>query len=139
MTKVFDAGGCVLGRLASQLAQEILHDDEPVKVVNAEQAIVTGEKNNVLETYRNKYHRGTERKGPHFPRAPHRLVKRTVRGMIPYDQARGRNAYERLKCYIGVPEDVDESEIQSLDDAQPKSVREHVTVAEISRDLGAKV
>jgi large subunit ribosomal protein L13 len=139
MTKVFDAEGCVLGRLASTLAQEILHDDEPVKVINAEQAIVTGEKNDVLETYRNKYHRGTERKGPHFPRAPHRLVKRTVRGMVPYDQPRGREAYERLKCYIGVPDDVDAADAEIPEDAKPQSVREHVTVAEISRDLGAKV
>jgi large subunit ribosomal protein L13 len=139
MTKVFDAEGCVLGRLASSLAQEILDDEEPVKVVNAEKAIVTGEKNNVLETYREKYHKGTTRKGPHFPRAPHRLVKRTVRGMVPYDKPRGRNAYERLKCYIGVPEDVDADEVQPIGDAQPKSAREHVTVAEISRDLGAKV
>ncbi len=139
MTKVFDADGCVLGRLASNLAQEILHEEEPVKVVNAEKAIVTGTRDNVLDRYREKYERGTQRKGPFFPRAPHRLVKRTVRGMIPYDEPRGQQAYERLRCYIGVPDDVDESDVQALEDAIPKSVREHVTVAAISRDLGAKV
>ena len=139
MTKVYDAEGCVLGRLASHLAQEVLDEEEPVKVVNAEKAIVTGEKDNVLETYREKYHKGTSRKGPHFPRAPHRVVKRTVRGMVPYDKARGREAYERLKCYIGVPEDVDPDDAEAIEDARPETVREHVTVAEISRDLGAKV
>lgn len=139
MTKVFDAEGCVLGRLCSTIAQEVLEEEEPVEVVNVEKAIVTGEKNDVFDRYRDKYHRGTQRKGPFFPRAPHRLVKRTVRGMVPYDKPRGRQAYKRLKCHIGVPEEVDASEAQVPKGAKPDTPPEHVTVAEISRQLGAKV
>lgn len=139
MTKVYDAEGCILGRLASVLAQEILHDDEDVRVVNAEEAIVTGEENDVFDKYRQKYERGTTRKGPHFPRAPDRIVKRTVRGMIPYQKSRGREAYKRLKCFIGVPDGLDAEDAQTPEDARPASPAEHVRVAEISDQLGAKV
>lgn len=140
MAEVFDATGCVLGRLASKAAETILEDEETeLVIVNCEKAIVTGDKDTVLQRYREKYQRGTARKGPHFPRVPDRLVKRTVRGMIPYDKPRGRNAYKRLRCYIGEPEGVPAENAQTPDGAQPKSVTSSIEVADISRHLGAKV
>lgn len=140
MAKVFDATGCVLGRLASAAAQQILDDeDEKLFIVNCEKAIVTGDSETVFGRYREKYQRGTARKGPHFPRVPDRLVKRTVRGMIPYEKPRGRNAYKRLRCYIGEPEDIPSEDAETPEGAQPKSVTQSVEVADISRHLGAKV
>jgi large subunit ribosomal protein L13 len=135
--RVIDASGCVLGRLASEVAEAAL-DGETVRVVNAERAVVTGNRTNVLDRYRAKREAGTQRKGPHFPRTPDRLVKRTVRGMIPFQEPRGRNAYRRLRCYIGHPEDVDD-ETEVLEGTRPRSVSPHVTIEEISRWLGAKV
>lgn len=137
--KVYDATGCIIGRLASTAAQTILKDEEELVIVNCEKAIVTGDRDDVLERYQQKYKRGTPRKGPHFPRTPDRIVKRTVRGMVPYQKSRGRNAYKRLKCYIGVPEDVPEGDIETPEDAQPKSVTSSVEVGEIAKHLGAKV
>lgn len=138
MTIAYDATGCVLGRLATQAAQDVL-DGSEVVIVNCEEAIVTGDKNTILERYKTKYETGTQRKGPHFPRVPDRLVKRTVRGMLPYDQPRGRNAYKRLRCYIGEPEEVDDVDPSTPEDAQPGAPRTSVRVAEISQFLGAKV
>lgn len=138
MTRVFDATGCVLGRLASATA-ETLQDGEEVAIVNAEKAIVTGGRDNVLERYREKYQRGTQRKGPFFPRVPDRLVKRTVRGMLPYKKASGRQAFERLRCYIGVPDQFQDADPETPEKAKPKSVTSSVEIAEISRHLGAKV
>jgi len=138
VTTVINASGCVVGRLASNIAERVL-DGEEVRVVNSENAIVTGDKNEVLQRYRDKYHRGTQRKGPHYPRTPHRIVKRTVRGMVPHQEARGREAMKRLKCEIGVPREVDASDAVTPDEAEPRSEVENVTIKEISRDLGADV
>ncbi len=138
MTTAYDATGCVLGRLATHAAQDVLGGDEVV-IVNCEDAIVTGRKNDVLERYKKKYEAGTQRKGPHFPRVPDRLVKRTVRGMLPYDKPRGREAFKRLRCYIGEPEEVGDADAEVPEDARGDTHRPHVTVAEISRFLGAKV
>lgn len=140
MVRVYDATGCVLGRLATNVAQTVLDDeDEEVAVVNCEKAIVTGDREDVLERYKEKHQRGTQRKGPFFPRVPDRLVKRTVRGMLPYKKARGRDAYKRLKCYIGVPEELSDADAETPEEAKPKSVTSSVEIAEISRFLGAKV
>lgn len=138
MTVVYDATGCVLGRLASTLASDVL-DGEEVRVLNAERAVVTGERTDVLDRYRQKYQTGSQRKGPHFPRTPDRIVKRTVRGMLPHDQAKGREAYKRLKCYIGEPEEFDDADPEPLEGLEPGERTERVEVAEISEHLGAKV
>ena len=128
----------ILGRLSSEVAQLLLAGEE-VRIVNAEKVIVTGKREQVLNRYKEKREHGTARKGPYFPRMPDRLVKRTVRGMLPYEQAKGRNAWRRLKCYMGVPEEFEGEEIEVLEEAQPRSVTPHVEVHEICRWLGAKV
>ncbi len=138
MVTVIDADGCILGRLASNVAERLLAGEE-VAIVNAEKAIITGDKDEVFAKYRAKHTRGTQRKGPFYPRVPHRLVKRTVRGMIPYQKPRGREAWKRLKCYIGVPPELEGTEAESLEEAKPRSVTSHVLVEDISRYLGAKV
>ncbi len=138
MVRVIDADGCILGRLASETAQLILAGEE-VHIVNCEKAIVTGKRDKVLGRYKEKREHGTGRKGPFFPRMPDRMVKRTVRGMTPYPEPRGREALSRLRCYIGVPEEFSDENAEQLDEAQPRSVSPHVEVGEIARWLGAKV
>lgn len=138
MTTVIDASGCVLGRLASQIAKTVLDGDE-VAVVNCEDAVVTGDQRTVFDRYREKYETGSQRKGPHFPRVPDRLVKRTVRGMLPYDQPRGQEAYDRLRCYIGVPEEFEDVETEHPEGLAPSSRTKRVEVRDISEHLGAKV
>ncbi len=138
MVRVIDAEGCILGRLASETAQIILAGEE-VRLVNCEKAIVTGKRDNVLNRYKEKREHGTGRKGPFFPRMPDRMVKRTVRGMTPYPEPRGREALDRLRCYIGTPEEFSDENAEQLDEAQPRSVSPHVEIGDISRWLGAKV
>jgi large subunit ribosomal protein L13 len=45
--------------------------------------------------------RGGSMKGPKYPRVADRLVKRMIRGMLPWDRMKGREAFRQLKCYIG--------------------------------------
>ena len=139
MVRVIDAKGLVLGRLASNVAKMLLTSDEEIAIVNSELAIVTGHRDQVFAKYRFKREVGTHRKGPFFPRMPDRLVKRTVRGMVPREQATGRNAMKRLKCYIGVPAEFADQTAETVELAKPRSMTSHVTVLEICRQLGAKV
>jgi len=65
-------------------------------------------------------------------------VKRTVRGMIPYQKPHGRAAYKRLKCYIGVPKQFNEKDAEIVEQAQKHYV-DSMTIEEISKYLGGKV
>ena len=135
MVTVIDASGVVLGRLGSVVAKRLLDGDEVI-VVNAEKAVITGKKQYLKEEYKQKREVGTYRKGPFFPRMPDRIVKRTIRGMLPYQTPHGRAAYKRLKCYIGVPEELEGKNMEKIADAR-KTPLSYMTVEELSKSLGA--
>ncbi|KAA0008109.1 MAG: 50S ribosomal protein L13 [Thermoplasmata archaeon] len=135
MVTVIDASGVVLGRLGSVVAKRLLDGDEVI-VVNAEKAVITGKKQYLKAEYKQKREVGTYRKGPFFPRMPDRIVKRTIRGMLPYQTPHGRAAYKRLKCYIGVPEEFEGKNMEKIADAR-KTPLSYMTVEELSKSLGA--
>jgi large subunit ribosomal protein L13 len=131
---VYDATGCVAGRLASVVAKKLLMG-ATVDVVNAEKAIVSGQPDAVKERYKFKLEVGTRRKGPYFPRLPHMMLKRTVRSMMPYQLPNGRAAYKRLKCHIGVPPELKDAKPMVAGAAQ-RQVPMSITLGEVSRFLG---
>jgi large subunit ribosomal protein L13 len=135
MTTIIDADGAVLGRLGTYVAKRLLGGEE-IAIVNSEKAIITGKKPVVKEHYKQKRELGTYRKGPFFPRMPDQFVKRTIRGMIPYQTPHGRIAFKRLKCYIGIPKEFEGQTRETIEDAK-KRPAEYVTVGELSRSLGA--
>lgn len=132
MTVTIDADNAILGRLASTAAQE-LKDGEEVHIVNAEQAVVSGERDDIYEKYRGKRNAGTKESGPRFPKAPERIVKRTVRGMLP-NGPDGREAFKRLRTYRGNPEDRDADDI-TVKTGDELRHREYVTVEDISNHI----
>ena len=137
MVAIIDAQGAVLGRLCTAVAKRLLKGEE-LAVVNAEKAIVTGKKAMIKEHYKHEREVGTYRKGPFYPRMPDRMVKRTVRGMIPYQEPHGRAAYKRLKCYIGVPKEFQGQTFEKITEAE-KHPAEFMTMQEIAHFLGAKI
>jgi large subunit ribosomal protein L13 len=136
---VVDASGLVLGRAASIIAKRLLNG-ESIVVVNAERAVVTGSRAQVLSFYTAARARGSVRSGPHFPRYPDRIFRRTVRGMVPHLKTRGKEAMDRLEVHIGVPEAFRGAPGETLDVARARpSLRAPLTLAEITRLLGAHV
>ena len=134
---VVDASGLVLGRAASLIAQRLLRG-ERIVVVNAEKSIVVGSRRQVLAHYTAARARGSVRSGPHYPRYPDRIFRRTVRGMLPHLKTRGKVAFHRLEVHIGVPAEWKERTAESLEGAKARpALRPPMTLEEISRLLGA--
>jgi len=92
----------------------------------------------IKEKYMQKREVGTYRKGPFFPRMPDMIVKRTIRGMIPYQTPHGRAAFKRLKCYIGIPKEFEGKKFEVIKEAEKQPV-DFIAVEELSRSLGAKI
>jgi len=137
MTAIINASGATLGRLSTNAAKRLLNGEE-VAIVNTEKAIISGKKPAIKNHYKQKREVGTYRKGPFFPRTPERIVKRTIRGMIPYQTPHGRVAFKRLKCYVGIPKEFEGKKTESIKEAEKQPV-DFVTIEELSRYLGAKV
>ena len=141
-TIIIDATDQILGRLASIIAKKLL-EGYRIIVVNAEKAIVSGEPKRVIMGYKlieqvrtlhNPYKGGIRR-----PKAPDRLFKRTVRGMLPMNKPRGRNAYKRLRVYIGVPPELSgkEKEFIRFREADVSRLKnKYITLYEVSKHLG---
>jgi len=139
--RVIDASGHILGRLSSYIAKRLL-EGEKIVVVNAEKAIITGSPENIFERYKEKYDRGSKEKGPYFPRHPERIFKRTVRGMLPWKSRRGREAFRRLRVFMGVPEPLKGKEFEKVDVALYEKVsktQKYVYLKDVSEYLGYKV
>jgi large subunit ribosomal protein L13 len=136
---VVDASGLVLGRAASVIAKRLLNG-ESIVVVNAEKAVVTGSRAQVVAFYTAARARGSVRSGPHFPRYPDRIFRRTVRGMLPHLKSRGKDAFDRLQVHIGVPPELTGHATETLEAAKARpALRPPVTLAEVTRLLGARV
>ena len=149
-TFVYNAEDKVLGRLASTVAKQLISakkagEDTRVIIVNAEKAIVTGKRTSVMSDYRSKYELNHARKGPFFPRMPDQILKRTVRGMLPYQKnSSGRGALKALRVEIGTPSDLsgdlpDGCEWGDSTNIERPLPERFVRLGEISKELGVKV
>jgi large subunit ribosomal protein L13 len=137
---VIDADGLILGRMASVVAKRLL-EGERIEIVNAEGAVVSGKRLRVIRERKEFLEvGGRSRKGPIHYRKPNMIVRRTVRGMLPYRKPRGRDAFRRLRVHIGVPRELDAAERESIPEAHLERLSgRYVTVGEIARNIGWKV
>jgi len=135
---VIDASGHVLGRLSTYVAKRLLEGEE-IHIVNSEKAIITGDSDSIFKEYQEIREIGSQRKGPFFPKRPDRILKRTIRGMIPYQKPRGRAAFKRLRVYIGIPSELENQDLERIEKACEITTPHYIELSELSKRLGAKL
>lgn len=129
MSTVINAENRVLGRLASEIARKA-QDGESIRVVNSEKAVISGDTEEVISDYRQKYERGSKYRGPHFPKRPDKILKRTVRGMLP------DNKDFDVKAYLTVPHEFDEVEEVDVKSGDELHNRNYVKLGDVSKAIG---
>jgi large subunit ribosomal protein L13 len=137
--EIIDGEGLILGRLASEVASELLKErGKRITIVNAERVLVSGSKVAILKDYKRRKDQGSREQGPYFPKMPDRILKRTIRGMLPYKRERGRDAFSRLRVYLGIPREYAGQERKRVEsaDAERLSIAKYVTLGEVSEKLG---
>lgn len=138
---IINADGLIVGRLASTVAKRLLLGEE-ISIVNIEKAVLSGDETNTFKEYKVMKDKGSREKGPYFPRMPDLIMKRAIRGMVPYRRKTGREALARLRIYIGVPDELKskEKEFESLELASMSrlSSARYMRLGDLSKMLGAK-
>jgi len=140
---IVDATNQIVGRMATRIAKMLLEGFE-VHVVNAEKAVFSGRPEMVVQAYQLlldvKTHKNPYRTKIKRPRSPQALIKDTIKGMLPKETPRGREALRRLKVYIGEPElkNVKGERLRFLDADSKRLSGKYITVAEVAARMGWK-
>ena len=129
--KIYDGTDAVFGRISTVVAKELLKGNS-VNLINSDKIIVSGDKRKFAESIMKKRRMGagSSLKGPKYIKQEDRLVKRMIRGMLPWNIAKGRDAYRRLKCYVGNGEFKDD-EIANAVKLDHQKPRDYSTIKEI--------
>lgn len=136
---IIDASNLIVGRIATVVAQKALLG-EKIDIVNSEKAIITGSKEQVFARFKQKYDMGIPSRGPFVHRSADRLLRRSIRGMLPYKQAKGETAFKNIMCWIGVPEEFKDKKFDTIENANVSKVPtlKYVTLGQVSKYLGGK-
>jgi large subunit ribosomal protein L13 len=136
---IINAEGLILGRMGSIVAKRLLIG-ETIIIVNAEKAVISGKRKSKVRAAKEFLQVGHPRKGPFHYRRPDRIVRRAIRGMLPYKQSKGKQAYKRLKVFTGAPEEVKDQEMETVAEAHAgKLTCSCFTVGEFAREIGWSV
>jgi large subunit ribosomal protein L13 len=75
--------------------------------------------------------------GPFHYRRPDRILRRTVRGMLPFKQPKGKQAYKRLKVFIGTPDELKDQKTETFEEAQAKKLTySYFRLGEFAKEIG---
>ena len=133
---IVDATGLILGRIGSNVSKRLLQG-ESVTIVNAENAIISGKRVSRVREKRKFLEIGHLGHGPYQPRRPDQIIRRAVRGMLPRRKPKGRDAYKRLKVFIGVPDEMKEKNFETIPEAKAEKLKcPHFTVGEFAKEIG---
>lgn len=138
--KIYNCEGIILGRVASQIAKDVLLGEE-VMVINCEKAVISGKKINTFRYQKQRRERGGyPLKSVRISRLPERFVRRTIRGMLPWKQSRGKEAFKRVKCFRGVPEEFARQGQIVLRESSLKKLPslKYIAIGDLCRRLGGR-
>ncbi|MEM3555370.1 MAG: 50S ribosomal protein L13 [Candidatus Micrarchaeia archaeon] len=140
--KVIDGTDLSLGRMGARVAKYLLKGEEVV-ILNAEKVAIAGSLNEIVRKYRKRMERKDKANPEHSaktPRRPDLFVKRAIRGMLPFKSSRGRDAFKKLRVYIGEPEEFKGAERVNLSEASCRGVKgRYYSVKEVCERLGYRV
>ena len=140
-TLVVDATSCIAGRMCSHVAKLLLQGNR-VTIVNAEKAMLSGNRYKTIELYKEHLEINSVTNpihGPFHPRRPDTMLSKMVRGMVPKRKTSGIEAHKRLRVYIGVPEKVKGSKMESFADSKiTKPESYYITMGEVAKQIGWK-
>ena len=137
---VIDANEMILGRMSTKVAKMALLGEEVI-IVNCEKAYISGKPARIKDRYQQRRDRGAPLFGPYISRSPDRLMRRTIRGMLPHKQGKGLDAYKRVMTYVGVPEKYKDVKAISFEDCMISKLPtlKFITLNDISKHIGSKI
>ena len=131
-----NAQGLIVGRMSSKVAKRLLNGEEAI-ILNAEKAVFSGKKKSKVLEAHVFLEVGAPMRGPFHYRRPDRYLRKTVRGMVPFKQPKGKEAYKRLKVFMGIPREFKDQQMITFEEASSANLKgPHFTLYELSKEIG---
>lgn len=136
---IIDATNLIVGRMATYVAKQALLG-EKIDIINSDKAVYSGNKDQIMAKFKQKRNLGAPLVGPYIHRKADRILRRSIRGMLPYKQSKGSDAYKRIMCYVGIPPEFEGKETKTVEEANVSKLPtvKYVTVGDVSKYLGGK-
>jgi large subunit ribosomal protein L13 len=138
---LLDAKNQILGRLASYAAKQAI-SGETVIVLNAEKAVVSGRRRNIIDEAKRRLNTRTlqsQERAPVHQRRPDLYFRRVVRGMLPWKKPKGKAAFHRVHVYIGVPEEyTNKTPLRVPGTDASKLVSPYITLEDLAEEIGGQ-
>ncbi|HYB84252.1 MAG TPA: 50S ribosomal protein L13 [archaeon] len=136
---VIDATNQIMGRLASYAAKSALSGNTVI-VLNAEKAVISGRKSNIVEEAKRRLKTRTlasQTTAPVHQRRPDLYLRRVVRGMLPWKKAKGKAAFHRVLVFMGVPEEYSKAKPAKIPGADASRLTTpYLTLAALAEEIG---
>jgi large subunit ribosomal protein L13 len=135
---ILDATGLIMGRVSSIVSKRLLQGEQVI-IVNAEKAVISGRRVSHVKEARLFLEAGHKGHGPYHPRRPDLIIRRVIRGMLPWRKPKGKEAYKRLRVFMGVPEELRDKTLETIPQANASKLRcPYFTVGEFAKEIGWK-
>lgn len=138
---VVDASNCISGRLCSKVSKLLLQGNR-VSVVNAEKVMVSGNRYEVIESYKKRLEVSSVTNpinGPFHPRRPDTIITKMIRGMVPKRKSSGIQSFKRLRVYIGIPDELKNSTMKTFDDTKiTRQESFYISMSDVAKQIGWK-
>ena len=136
---VVEATNCIAGRMCSHVSKLLLQGNK-VAIVNAEKAMLSGYRYKTIELYKEHLEINSVTNpihGPFHPRRPDTILSKMVRGMVPKRKTSGVEAHQRLRVYIGVPEEMKNTKLETFADSKIRKPESYyITIGEVAKQIG---
>lgn len=135
-TTLVNAEGLIVGRMCSKVAKRLLNGEEVI-ILNAEKAVFSGKRKSKVAEAKQFLEVGAPERGPFHYRRPDKYLRKTVRGMLPFKQPKGKSAYKRLKVFMGIPRELKGIEMITFAEASSADLKgPHFTLVELAKEVG---
>lgn len=142
--KIIDANDAIVGRLSTYAAKRLLAGEDVV-IVNAQNASLSGRPEYFESLYTGRRSMQSKANPDESPkqswsRRPDLFLRRIIRGMLPKDTKRGRDALRKLRVYLGVPADLEgqRAKFETLPKRASLLNSRKTTLGELATQLGWK-
>lgn len=136
---ILDAKNQILGRFASYVAKQAIEGNRVV-VLNAEKAVISGRRSNIVEEAKRRLATrtlGTQSHAPVHQRRPDLYLRRVVRGMLPWDKPKGRAAFHRVSVFMGIPQEYADKDAATVPNAEAsRLVSSYMTLGDLAKEIG---